>query len=415
MPTSRIHLVNSIVCLLLGTAIDLSSLVDAQEPGFIPTPPSHEPLSEEALLVTTVGNAAGIAALDSRIELTMPSVVRLTPLPGQSECPVITALAVSPDGGRIAAAGDDHAIRLISCKDGSIEATWIGHRDWVQAMDFSSSGELLASCAKDGTLRVWTIPKADTVSSTSRLKIMPEIVDHRVSHALTTVAFTAEQELFAAGFSDAVYRLDLTNRQLNVDHRSDCRDIRTIAGSKDRNWLAYAGRDGVIRVVDRRGEVSPLPSPTQRDFAISQLVHFDRVRCLCFAKNDREIWSVGEDRRLVRLDLETKRVVSQLDLDAGKLHALQPLDGSLVAVSGSDNAIRIVDTDRNQIVAKLVGHDGSIAVLRRAAGSLISAGFDTTLRTWSLHRSTTELDDAGRFMHPVAAQFEDSSAQESIR
>jgi WD40 repeat protein len=411
MPTSRIHSVNSMVCVLLGTTLGMSSIARAQAPLLSAPAPSHQPHSD-ALLPATARYASSFDAL---AELTMPSVVRLTPLPGQTECPVITAVAVSPDGQRIAAAGDDHAIRLVSSRDGAIEATWIGHRDWVQAMDFSPDGQMLASCAKDGTLGVWSIPQANSVSSSSCQNIMPEIAFHRVPHALTTVAFTAEQELFAAGFSDAIYRLDLASRQWNVDHRSDCRDIRTIAGSKDRKWLAYAGRDGVIRVLDRRGEISPLPTPSPREFAIAQLAHFDRVRCLCFTENDREILSVGEDRRLVRLDLATKRVLSQFDLDAGKLYAVQPLDGSLVAVSGSDNAIRIIDIDRNQIVAKLVGHDGSIAVLRRAAGSLISAGFDTTLRTWSLRRSTTEQDDAGRFMHPVAAQFEDSSAQESIR
>ena len=50
----------------------------------------------------------------------LPSVLQLDPLPGESERPVVTAMAISPDGTLMAAAGDDHAIRLITIPEGKI-------------------------------------------------------------------------------------------------------------------------------------------------------------------------------------------------------------------------------------------------------------------------------------------------------
>jgi WD40 repeat protein len=64
---------------------------------------------------------------------------------------------------------------------------------------------------------------------------------------------------------------------------------------------------------------------------------------------------------------------------------------------------------------KLIGHDGTIAVLRSHGNRLYSGSFDTTIRTWNISDALMQLDDEGRFVHPVSARFEDSGAQERIR
>jgi WD40 repeat protein len=104
-----------------------------------------------------------------------------------------------------------------------------------------------------------------------------------------------------------------------------------------------------------------------------------------------------------------------MDVQAGKLMATCPLENGLVAVTGTDNTIRIVDLQNAKPIAKLVGHDGSVAVLHRTTTHLISAGFDTTVRTWNIEESLSRMDESGRFVHPISAQFEDSSSQEPIR
>jgi WD40 repeat protein len=91
------------------------------------------------------------------------------------------------------------------------------------------------------------------------------------------------------------------------------------------------------------------------------------------------------------------------------------LENGWVAVSGSDNTIRILDPRQSKNVAKLVGHDGSVAVLQRTSSHLFSGSFDTTVRTWNIEEAVRGLDKSGRFVHPVSAQFEDSSSQEPIR
>jgi len=62
-----------------------------------------------------------------------------------------------------------------------------------------------------------------------------------------------------------------------------------------------------------------------------------------------------------------------------------------------------------------VGHDGSVSVLKRTQKHLISGSFDTTIRIWNIDQSIASIDKLGRYVHPVAAQFEDSGAANDIK
>lgn len=369
------------------------------------------------------GETDPISRTNSETEDLLPPVLHLDPLPNESERPVVTAMAISPDGTLMAAAGDDHAIRLISIPEGKIIRVLTGHRDWVQFIEFSPKGNRIASCGNDGLLCLWNLPSSKIAIATQDNGRM-EPVRTRVPHALFALAFNSEDDLFAAGFHNSVYRLDIDRNLLSVHLRSDCRDIRALVLSNQHDKLAFAGRDGILRLVELPGSKMPAIEATSDESSTdvdqptsyaSQPIHFDRIRGLCFSSDDKSIFSVSEDRRLIRFDVASKSVVSQLDLSAGKLLAITPLGNELIAVSGSDNTIRIINTKDSTVASKLVGHDGSISVLRRTQSQLISGSFDTTIRTWNIAHAISKVDNAGRFMHPVAAQFEDSSAQESVR
>jgi WD40 repeat protein len=374
MPTIRIHRVNSLACFSFGLLLLLGWEVRAW----------------------TAESELG--------------VYRLAPLPGETESPVVTAMALSPNGDCMAAAGDDHAIRLTSLRGDNQVEVLVGHQDWVKSLQFSPAGDFLASCGNDGALCVWRVsPQGEP----TRL-----LLEHFVDHALFGVAFGTDSELYAVGFSDSVYRLDIPNDRLDVDHRCDCRDIRALDCSSDGRWLAYGGRDGILRLksLSRPEHVlTGAPTPPTHGNVVTFNAHFARIQGLHFSDDSKSVLSVGEDRRLVQSDIGSRKVVGQLEIGAGKLLSVCPLIESYVAVSGSDNTIRVVDVRRFGVVSKLVGHDGSIAILRRNGTHLFSGGYDTTIRSWTIDDAIHRVDDAGRFVHPISAQFEDSSAQERIR
>ena len=331
-------------------------------------------------------------------------VIRLASLPKHIEPPVVTAISVSPKGDMIAAAGDDHAIRIVDLATGKSTATLTGHLDWVQSVEFSPSGFLLASCGNDGTLRVWSLGSS------------PKLLSKRsVSHALLALTFLNDDCIFVAGFSNRIYRYSVAQPELAIFHVCDCRDIRTIATSPDQKWIAFGGRDGVLRM--RRTDMVENENGLHSDPSneLTTQLHFDRIRSLQFSVDGNQITSVGEDRRIVHFDVVNRTVVGQTEIGGGKLLGLCQLEPHLFAIASSDNTIRIFSDTDQQVHSRLVGHDGSVSILKRTQNHLISGSFDTTIRIWDIDRAIASIDNRGRYVHPVAAQFEDSGAGESVK
>jgi WD40 repeat protein len=325
------------------------------------------------------------------------SLIRLEPLDDASVYPpVVTAMATASHGKWLAAAGDDHAIRIVSLADGQVLETLRGHRDWVQSITILSEESGLLSCSKDGELRFWN-PKEDWSSQ----------VIHRGSVALMTLIVDQQKQYVAcAGFGPNIWIYSLSDRSLVKTILSPSSDLRTLAFSNDGQELACGGRDGVIRVWSWTTDRQPL----------EQALHRDRIRAIRFSADGQEITSVGEDRRLVRYRHNSGQVVSDRVISTGRLLSMTFIDDETIAVAGSDNTIRILDINSSQERNKLIGHEGSIAVMNCNGTELISGSFDTTIRIWNLEVvHDSQVARAGRYEHPVSSRFQDSGISDGVK
>jgi WD40 repeat protein len=337
------------------------------------------------------------------------NVIQLDKLPTHAEPPVVTALSVSPSGELIAAAGDDHAIRIVALETGKTLSTLSGHLGWVQCVEFSPNGKRLASCGHDGALRIWSIDETPKV-----------LFEKSVGHALFSLAFLNDDQIYAVGFSNKIYHWNAMAGEVIVDHTCECRDNRTIACSPDGAMIAYGGRDGLLRVRHVNDSNDSLPSHTSKPGENKTIewkspLHFDRIRSIQFSQDGRQITSVGEDRRIVHYDVLKRTIVGQTEVGGGKLMGLCQLETNLFAIAGSDNSIRIFSDIDRRVLVKLVGHDGSVSVLKRTSKLIISGSFDTTIRLWDIDRAISSSDTQGRYVHPIAAQFEDSGAGDLVK
>lgn len=85
----------------------------------------------------------------------------------------VYAMAFSPDGNRIATAGQD-SVRLWDPRSGEEIVELRGHRSFVWSVVFSPDGSQLASGSGDGTIRVW-----DTRSRPTDVESSPTEADRR--------------------------------------------------------------------------------------------------------------------------------------------------------------------------------------------------------------------------------------------
>lgn len=290
--------------------------------------------------------------------------ILMDPLPDRQSPPVVTALTASHDGKYLAAAGDDHAIRIIEVETGRTINTILAHDDWIQSVVFASDSQTLFSAGNDGRVLQWnnSFPVEE--------KLIIEL-----PYAIRMLSVSTEKELLAmVGFSDEIIVWDLRNSEVKFRLPCDCADQRCVRFSPDGNHLLCGGRDGELRVWD---------IPTGR-LIVDVHEHQGRLSTAAFNADGSRVTSVGDDRRLIQFDIAQQRVVLRREMAPSKLMSMCMVNNDLVAVAGADNSIHLYDALADQVVARLSGHVGTVAVMTPCGNLLASGSFDTTIRIWDL-------------------------------
>lgn len=311
------------------------------------------------LLVWTARSPAAAPTIESQ------RVLECGPCDGQRPA-VVTSVAVTPDGKTIAAASDDHRIRLWDAASGSLRLTLNGHQDWVRALALSPDGKTLASGANDHSVVLWNSADGE------RLFRMPS-----GDKPVAAMAFHPNgQQLAVAGFCERLHIINTSTGQVSQELECPSCDVRAVAFSPDGEWMAIAGRDGQIRLWN------VIAGELERDIPVGH----QRLRALAFSPDSRRLVAAGDCRHIHLVDLEDAGEDVTLPARPARVYAAVFMDNQTLATGGSDNQIRIWDLPSRSVRLELVGHTGSVAALAcdGSASLLVSGSYDTTLRVWNL-------------------------------
>lgn len=308
--------------------------------------------------------AARVATLNSVRDATQVACRRfqLEPVVSHLDRTVITAIAADPRGELLAIAGDDHAIRILDAQTLRKQTTLKVHKDLIRTLAFDREGRKLVSAGNDGRLVVWNCAE--------NFNVLQEMTG---TPAIARVCFSPGGSEFAAvGFSRDVY---LIGRRAagTATLRCDCNDLRAVAYRDDSQILAVGGRSGKLHLYAR---------PSGQSLG-EHAIHNGRIHDMQFQRDSNILISVGEDGTVVLFDAKQRRMAKQFPVTSGKLFSVVVLDTHRIAVAGSDNDIRLIDID-NQDIQRLSGHCGSVSALTANGNTLYSGGFDATLRRWTL-------------------------------
>jgi WD40 repeat protein/DNA-binding SARP family transcriptional activator len=305
--------------------------------------------------------------------------------------PSTAALALSPDGSRIAAAGsigcaqvrDQEAASpsaaattalVWDARTGTRLLTLAGATSTIDDVAYSPDGSRIATGGDDGTAIVWD------ASTGKRQLALP---DADAGGGCLGVAFSPEGTLLAT--ADGIGRV----RIWKLGSRRVVRTIRAgvplcgVAWSPD-GWLIGAGQCGgynyssasAIRVWDvRSGRLvfrttgTPVTtmlrfSPDGRDIVVPTL------------DGTAEIWSLGGNRLASTLRGHSGQVVSV---------AYSP-DGREVATGGTDGTARIWDARTGQQLLLLSGHTATVDAVEFTPDGrdLVTTSEDGTVRIWNV-------------------------------
>jgi WD40 repeat protein len=273
----------------------------------------------------------------------------------------ISALAISPDGKLLAAAGEDKLISLWDLTTGKHFGNIIGHTDRIPALAWHPDGKLLVSAGWDTTARVWD---AHTQQ--------PVILLNTHSTQVTALAFSRDGRLLASADSaQTVHVWDFAARRELQVLRGPQAEIRALAFSPDGRSLACNG-DRMIHLWDPttgQPQVGSGPRPTTRSD-------------LSLSRDGQRLVSTGGGKQVRVWDTASRQPIVNLDTQQ-PVHAIaySPA-GNLIAGACGDR-IRLWDAATGAMVADWQGPEEPVNVLAFSPdGTLIASGSATGYPVW---------------------------------
>lgn len=283
-----------------------------EKDGFLPrTPPETLTFSPDASIVATA-HGTRIYVWDT---FTGNAFAMLDEHPDS-----INAIALSPNGTKLATAGGDWTVRLWEVGTGKYITDLTGHPSAVNSVAFSPDGKILASAGS--TLHLWDADTGELLHA-----------DSRDLGSINLLAFSPDGKTLATGggWDYTVHLWDVNTGALLTGLKGHTGQIRDIAFSPDSMRLITASRDKTMRLWDINTGTAEKNLPTLDD-KINPLVAADRmlkflqegvrpkmwddIHGVKFSQDGTQLISVSSDGSLHLWDVDTGRY--QLSFSLGE-------------------------------------------------------------------------------------------------
>ena len=286
----------------------------------------------------------------------------------------VKTVAYSPvDSSIVASGGGSRAVNLWNLADDTV--TTLGHHaDTVNAVGFSSDGQLLASGGDDHVFKLWDIPFKQHIAT------LEHIVDRSRSQVKALAFSPDNKRLATAGMGVKLW--DVQTREEIATLQPD-KWVFALAFSPDGQFLATGDETGQVSVWD-----------VQRQQVIVQFKgDSSSVYTVKFSPDGKVLAGAGYDGNVELWEVENWKHLGTLTI-GGTVFTLGFSPDSKILASTGHEFVDLWHVDSGEKIAVLTGHTGWVnAVAFSPGGSgLISGGDDATLRIWDVtpYRSTPQ-------------------------
>src|SRR5262245_26032019 len=308
------------------------------------------------------------------------------------------AVEFSPDGSRLASAGEDGAISIWETSTGKrLRRIADAHQDKIWGLAFVPGGKRVVTASLDRTAAIWDVESGQMIGQR-----MTGVADEILS-----LAVSGDGRLAAtAALDGSVWLWDLERQQpIRKLDKAHQRGARAVAFNRDGTSLASGGFDGMIRRW-RIPTGEPLPGPGK--------AHGGAVLRLAFSQDGSMLGSAGEDGTVQRWSTRTWRSIFPKpfsDHERGVLGLAFSPDGRELASGGEDNRIVVWRPGESEDTTVISGyykfHNNQVwQVAWSPDGNLLAAAsWDGTISLWNARGAVgfkRELSDYPEGIHGLA-------------
>jgi WD40 repeat protein len=233
--------------------------------------------------------------------------------------PTIYAMALSPDGTRVACSGDDVVVPIWDTQTGEEIAKCRGHKSKVLSVSFRGDGLHLLTASHDGTVRQWDAQTGSAVE--------PPYERHTAE--VLAAVYSPDGERIASAGADRTIRLwHAAGRQDQAVLRGHSGAVAALAFSMDGRELASASYDTLISPGDATVRFWEAASESTLPVLVG---HTSYVYPVAYSPDGRWIASGGWDSKIRLWDAAT-----------GELCATLPHKGIVAALQFTPDGTRII-------------------------------------------------------------------------
>ena len=289
----------------------------------------------------------------------------------------LRAIAISPNGKQIAAAGDDRIIRLWDATNLKLIHEIRGHTAPVYAVAFSVKGELLASASLDGTVRIWNAQTFAPVHTFSASNGTAQVLQYDV--AFEPVDNPRYVDL--AGADGNVWIWDMATGNLAARRTNSGLDVRSLSFAPGiSGTFVTSDFDGKIRFFGGGGKVTTLTAGSGKILHVAYSPDGKLVASagVDSTNNDVKLWNAS-NYALFRA------------LQAHRGHAISVAwsrDSARLATGGGylDPVVRLWDVQSGSQLQVFSGHGADVEAVAFHPNQkwIVSVSEDKTMKIWDI-------------------------------